>query len=102
ALVAVDLLVLLPRRSRWVGVGIGLATAIKLVPGIFILHLLVCRRWRAAGVATATTAIAILVGFAVDAHDSWVYFTQQMLGAQGVGQLAYTFNQSLMGMLARL
>src|SRR5262245_39153363 len=40
ALILVDLLVLLPRGSRFVGVGIGLATAIKLVPGIFIIYLL--------------------------------------------------------------
>ncbi len=102
ALIAFDLLVLFPRGSRFVGIGIGLATAIKLVPGIFIGYLLVCRRWRAAGVAAGTTALATLLGFAVDAHDSWRYFTSQMLGAQGVGQFEYTFNQSVMGMLARL
>ncbi len=32
-LVAVDLLRLLPGGNRWAGVGIGLATAIKLTPG---------------------------------------------------------------------
>jgi alpha-1,2-mannosyltransferase len=102
ALVGFDLLVLLPRRSRLAGVGIGLATAIKLFPGIFILYLLVCRRWRAAAVACGTAAAATLIGFLVDAHDSWVYFTQQMLGAQGMGQIRYAYNQSLMGVLARI
>jgi alpha-1,2-mannosyltransferase len=102
ALIGLDLLVLLPRRSRFVGVGIGLATAIKLVPGIFIVYLLVCRRWKAAAVATATTVAATLVGFAVAPHDTWIYFTQQMLGSQGVGQIEYAYNQSLLGMLARL
>ena len=53
ALVVFDLAVLAPRGSRWLGVGIGLATAIKLVPGIFIVYLLVSRRWRAALVASA-------------------------------------------------
>ncbi len=47
-LVAVDLLFLVSRGSRWAGVGIGLATSIKLTPGIFIVYLLVTRRWRAA------------------------------------------------------
>jgi alpha-1,2-mannosyltransferase len=102
ALIGLDLLVLLPRNSRFVGVGIGLATAIKLVPGIFIVYLLVCRRWKAAGVSIATAAGATLVGFAVAPHDTWVYFTQQMLGSQGVGQIEYAYNQSLLGMLARL
>ena len=47
-LVLVDLLVLGRRGSKWTGVGIGLATAIKLTPGIFIIYLLVVGRWRAA------------------------------------------------------
>ena len=32
-LVLVDALVLMPRRSRWTGIGVGLAMAIKLTPG---------------------------------------------------------------------
>ena len=52
-LVAVDLLRLLPAGNRWAGVGIGLATAIKLTPGIFIVYLLVTGRWRAAVTAAA-------------------------------------------------
>jgi alpha-1,2-mannosyltransferase len=53
-------------------------------------------------VAALTTVLAMGLGFAVAPEDSWVYFTQRMLGAEGVGQLAYTFNQSLTGMLSRL
>ena len=55
-LVAVDLLRLLPGGNRWAGVGIGLATAIKLTPGIFIVYLLVTRRWRAAFTASGAAA----------------------------------------------
>src|SRR5262249_49797368 len=99
ALIGLDLLVLQPRGSRFAGVGSGLAAAIKLVPGIFILSLLACRRWRAAGVAAGTAAAATLVGAAVAPHDSWVYFTHQMLGSEGIGQIQYAFNQSIMGML---
>src|SRR3954464_4166101 len=55
-LVAGDMLVGVARGRRWAGVGIGLATAIKLTPGVFILYLLITRRWRAAGVATGTAA----------------------------------------------
>jgi alpha-1,2-mannosyltransferase len=102
ALIGLDLLVLQPRHSRFVGIGIGLATAIKLVPGIFIVYLLVCRRWRAAALASGTAAAATLLGFVIAPHDSWVYFTHQMLGSQGIGQIQYAYNQSIMGMLARL
>ncbi|MFD0787068.1 glycosyltransferase family 87 protein, partial [Micromonospora azadirachtae] len=64
-LVAVDLLRLLPRGNRWAGVGIGLATAIKLTPGVFIVYLLVTGRWRAAVTSTVTAAAATLVAAAL-------------------------------------
>jgi alpha-1,2-mannosyltransferase len=102
ALILLDLLVLLPRGSRFTGIGIGLATAIKLVPGIFILYLLVTRRWLAAAVAAGTAAAATGVAAAVSPRQSWTYFTDRMLAGEGVGQLHYTFNQSVMGTLARL
>ena len=42
------------REPRWPrGALIGLATAIKLVPGVFIVYLLITGRRRAAGVAAA-------------------------------------------------
>jgi alpha-1,2-mannosyltransferase len=102
ALILLDLLVLLPRGSRFTGVGIGLATAIKLVPGIFILYLLVTRRWIAAAVAAGTTAAATGIAAAVAPRESGTYFTERMLAGDGVGQLEYVFNQSVMGTLARL
>ncbi|MFD0818580.1 glycosyltransferase family 87 protein, partial [Micromonospora zhanjiangensis] len=60
-LVLADLLIAVPKGSRWSGVGIGLATALKLYPGIFIVYLLVTRRWRAAITAGATAAVATLL-----------------------------------------
>jgi alpha-1,2-mannosyltransferase len=101
-LIVFDLAVLAPRGSRGFGVGIGLATAIKLVPGIFIVYLLVTRRWRAAAVATGTAIVATLVATAVSPGDSWTFFSEKMLHGDGVGQLAYPMNQSIMGLLARL
>jgi len=102
ALIVLDLAVLLPRHSRWLGVGIGLATAIKLVPGIFIVYLLVTRRWRAAGVAAGTAAGASLLAAAIFPHDSWTFWTSKVAHGEGVGQLAYPMNQSITGLLARL
>jgi len=46
------------RRPRWPrGALIGLATAIKLVPGVFIVYLLITGRRRAAAVSVATFAL---------------------------------------------
>jgi alpha-1,2-mannosyltransferase len=101
ALVVFDLAVLLPRHSRFLGVGIGLAAAIKLVPGIFIVYLLVSGRWRGAATAAATAAAATVLAALVAPQQSWTFWTQKV-GGDGVGQLAYTMNQSIEGVLARL
>jgi len=102
ALVLVDLLVLLPRGSRLTGVAIGLATAIKLVPGVFILYLLATRRWRAGAMAAGTALLASALAAALAPRESWVFWTDRVLHGAGVGRMDYTFNQSLLGVLARL
>jgi len=102
ALVVFDLAVLAPRGSRWLGVGIGLATAIKLVPGIFIVYLLVSRRWRAALVASGTALGVTLLAAALAPSASVTYFTEKLLHGEGVGQLHYVMNQSVNGLLARI
>ncbi len=96
-----DLLVLLPRGSKWAGIGIGLAAAVKLTPAIFILYLLVSRRRRAALTAAATAVAASLVAFALMPRSSWHYWTDTLWNGSGLGNVAYTFNQSIYAMLAR-
>ncbi|MFC3505120.1 glycosyltransferase family 87 protein [Micromonospora krabiensis] len=101
-LVAVDLLRLLPAGNRWAGVGIGLATAIKLTPGIFVVYLLVTRRWRAAFTATATAAGASLLAAALFPNASREFWTEALWNTGRVGELAFVSNQSLRGVVARL
>ncbi|WP_432982547.1 glycosyltransferase 87 family protein [Dactylosporangium sp. CA-233914] len=101
-LVLADLLVLLPRGSRWAGVLIGLAAAIKLTPAIFIVYLLISRRYRAGLTAIASAAAASLVAFAVGPRASIDFWTDALWQGEGIGSAAYTFNQSFYGMLARL
>jgi alpha-1,2-mannosyltransferase len=112
-LVAADLLWLVADRTptgrpvpaayrRFAGVGIGLATAIKLTPGIFILYLLVTRRWRAAAVASGTAAAATLLAAAAAPDASREFWTEALWNTDRVGSLAYISNQSLQGLVARL
>ena len=101
-LVALDLLVGVAGGRRWAGVGIGLATAIKLTPGVFILYLLVTRRWRAALVAAGTAALATLAAAAVDPAASREFWTAALWDTDRVGSLAFVSNQSLQGLVARL
>jgi alpha-1,2-mannosyltransferase len=101
-LVAADLLLLVSRGSRFGGVGIGLATAVKLTPGIFIVYLLVTRRWRAAIVASVTAAAATLFAAAVAPDASLVFWTDALWNTDRVGALAFISNQSINGAVARL
>lgn len=101
-LVLGDLMFAVPGRRWWGGVGIGLATALKLFPGLFIVYLLVTRRWRAAVVASATAAGATLLAAAVAPRASWQFWTEALWSTDRVGRTDYTGNQSLQGLLSRL
>ena len=96
------MLIGLGQGRRWAGVGIGLATAIKLTPGVFILYLLVTRRWRAAFTSMATAAGATLVAAAIFPDQSREFWTSALWDTRRVGMLYYLSNQSLRGYLARL
>lgn len=101
-LVAVDLLFLVRSGSRWAGVPIGLATAVKLTPGIFIVYLLITRRWRAAALAAVTAAAATLFAAAVAVDESREFWTAALWNTDRVGSLAFVSNQSWQGMVSRL
>ena len=89
----------LPDGHRLKGVGVGVATAVKLVPGIFLVYLLVSRRPRAALTGAAAFAVLTVVGFVVDPRDSWRYWLSGMFASSGrVTQdvsLGGSLNQSL-------
>ncbi|NUT37969.1 MAG: DUF2029 domain-containing protein [Hamadaea sp.] len=88
--------------GSWAGVGIGLATAIKLTPALFIVYLLVSRQWKVARTAIATTLAVTLIGFVFARQESIAYFTDVVFQTNRVGQADMTPNQSLAGLLARL
>jgi alpha-1,2-mannosyltransferase len=102
ALVAADLLIGVAGGRAWAGVGIGLAAAIKLTPGVFVLYLLLTRRWRAAGTAIGTGAAATLAAAALFPDESREFWTSALWDTSRVGVLYYFSNQSERGFLARL
>jgi alpha-1,2-mannosyltransferase len=101
-LVAGDMLLGLAKGRKWAGVGIGLATAIKLTPGVFIIYLLVTRRWRAAGTAIGTATGVTLLAGAIFPDESREFWTSALWDTNRVGLLHYLSNQSVRGLLARL
>jgi alpha-1,2-mannosyltransferase len=101
ALVLVDAWLLSTGRARWAGIGIGLAAAVKLTPAIFIGMLLLARRWRAAGLATAVAAAATAAAAWIAPEASRFYWTEALWDTSRIGRLDYVSNQSLQGVLAR-
>jgi alpha-1,2-mannosyltransferase len=87
---------------RWAGVGIGVATAIKLTPAVFIGYLFVTRRYRAAAVAAGTTFAATAFAAAIAPDSSREFWTGALWDTGRVGDVAYVSNQSLHGAAARL
>ncbi|WP_089002835.1 glycosyltransferase 87 family protein [Micromonospora echinofusca] len=88
--------------GAWAGVGIGLATAVKLTPALFIAYLMITRQWRAATTAIGTVIAVTLGSFAVVGTESRAYFGGVLWQTERVGAADMTPNQSLAGLLARL
>lgn len=102
ALVMLDALVLARRGSRLTGIGVGLAMAIKLTPGIFLLYFVLSKQWRAAAVAVCTALFATLASAVVAPSETWQYFTSLMWDSTRVGVISVRSNQSLDGLIARI
>jgi hypothetical protein len=87
--------------GRWVGIGVGIAAAIKLTPAIFIVFFLLAGRTRAALVAAGTFAGCGLIGFLVAPSASARYWVHLFYDTKRVGA-PYISNQSPYGAAIRL
>jgi alpha-1,2-mannosyltransferase len=83
------------------GVGVGIATAVKLTPAVFIVVLVASRRWRSAAIAVATFLTATAVGWLVAPAASSRYWLHLFFDTGRVGA-PYISNQSPYGAAARL
>jgi len=99
ALVALDCL---SARTRWPrGALVGVAAAVKLTPGAFVLFFLLRRDYRAALTAALSFAVSTGAGFVLAPRDSARYWTSVIFQADRPGSPAYAANQSIQGVLAR-
>lgn len=92
---------LVPLPRGWM---VGLMTAIKLTPGLFIVHLLVTRQWRTAVTSMVSAAAFTLLGVVVLPQQSWFYWTR-LLTTGSIGfdsDPIYFDNQSFEGATLRL
>lgn len=87
------------------GVLVGLMTAVKLTPGLFIVHWVVTRQWRAALTSTATVVVCWIIGALWLPTSTRVYVWTDRLIVNPTARAArpdLEFNQSIGGVLARL
>ncbi|HJQ46149.1 MAG TPA: glycosyltransferase 87 family protein [Amycolatopsis sp.] len=99
AIVVIDVLVL--AGSRWSGMLVGVAAAVKLTPLIFVGYLFLTGRWRDGLRALATFGALQGLMFLLIPHDAIRYWTEAVLDPSRVGGVNWAFNQSLNGLLNR-
>ncbi len=92
-----------PDRSRFKGIGVGVAAALKLIPALFVVYLLLTRRFRAAVTAMATFVVLAAIGWIVQPGGSATFWLgggldshKVLIDARFVGE------QSLQGTVGRL
>lgn len=88
-------------RGRAAGIGTGIATAVKLVPGIFIVFFLVTRRWRDAVISAATFLACGMIGALIDPSGSRLYWTRLFYDT-GRNSIPYISNQSPYATVTRI
>ncbi|MGW4524189.1 glycosyltransferase 87 family protein [Amycolatopsis sp. NPDC004378] len=101
AFVVLDVLVLSARGSRFAGVLIGVAAAIKLTPLIFVPHLFFTGRWKDGLRALGTFVALEAVMFAVIPVDAARFWRDSATDPSRVGSVHWIFNQSLNGLVNR-
>jgi alpha-1,2-mannosyltransferase len=89
-------------RGKWRGVLVGVASAIKLTPLVFIAFFLVQRDRRAAVTSVATFAGATATAWIVLPSGSSWFLRNEILSPGRIGNLAFLGNQSWRGLIARL
>ncbi|MGW5521381.1 glycosyltransferase 87 family protein [Gordonia sp. NPDC003950] len=98
AMIIVDIFVITRLRRPWTrgqGILIGLASAIKLTPLVFIGVFIVARRWRAVATAAATFVLAGAFAWVWLPHDSYGYWTHTLFHTTRIGDPAGRINQNL-------
>ncbi|WP_071606475.1 glycosyltransferase 87 family protein [Luteipulveratus halotolerans] len=84
------------------GVLVGLATAIKLTPGVFIVHFIVSKQWRAAITSIVTAATVTLSALVLLPQASFAFWGGALQDPARLGPNDGTSNQSIRGVLMRL
>jgi alpha-1,2-mannosyltransferase len=102
AMIVLDVLVITQRNSRFGGILVGVASAVKLLPVIFVAHLLFTGRWKDALRALGTFVALQGLMFLIIPRDAARYWTYTLPDTGRIGPIHWAGNQSLNGMMNRL
>jgi alpha-1,2-mannosyltransferase len=97
ALIAVDVLVV----TRWSGVLVGVAAAVKLTPLIFVAYFLLVGRVKDAVKAAGTFVVLQALMFVIAPHDAYRFWTHTVFDSSRIGPTNWIGNQSLGGVVKR-
>ncbi|MEU7786063.1 glycosyltransferase 87 family protein [Amycolatopsis sp. NPDC049159] len=101
AMILLDMLVIGARGSRWGGVLVGVAAAIKLTPLVFLGHLFVTGRRMDAIRGFATFLLLQGLMFLINSHDAAKYWTVTLPDTGRIGPVHWAGNQSLNALMNR-
>ena len=90
------------QRGWHVGVGAGIATGIKLTPGLFIVFYCAAGRWRAAAVTAGVFVGTIVLAWLILPGDSYEYWFHTFFDSSRISEDWHLANQSVNGAIARL
>jgi hypothetical protein len=90
-------------KGAWgiAGIGLGIATLLKISPGVLIIYLVLRRQWRAAGSAIVTMGVLMAVALWVGRPDDLARFIIEVSPSLSQGSI-YWQNHALPALLARL
>lgn len=89
-------------RSKYTGFLTGIAAGFKVTPAIFILFMLLTRRWADAARAIAGFLVTILVSLIAGPGQVWTYWTHDLFATDRVGDIRRLANASYRGITERL
>ncbi|MEU3625499.1 hypothetical protein BS329_22655 [Amycolatopsis coloradensis] len=101
ALVMLDILVIGARGSRWGGVLVGVAAAVKLTPIVFLGHLFITGRRMDAIRGLVTFVVMQGLMFLIIPHDAARYWTYTLPDTGRIGPVHWAGNQSLNALMNR-
>ncbi|GAB3584053.1 glycosyltransferase 87 family protein [Amycolatopsis endophytica] len=102
AVVVLDVLVISTRNTRWGGVLVGVASAVKLTPLVFVAHLFFTGKRREAMRALGVFLGMQLLMLLLIPGDTIRYWTKTISDTGRIGPVHWAGNQSLNGLMNRL